>query len=54
MSTPISSGGGMVYTCTLCGYEYDEKVEKVLFEELPDDWRCPICKAPKSAFEKSE
>ena len=44
----------MVYTCTMCGYEYDEKVEKVPFEELPDDWRCPVCKAPKSAFERSD
>ncbi|HJB51197.1 MAG TPA: rubredoxin, partial [Candidatus Anaeromassilibacillus stercoravium] len=22
------------------------------FEELPDDWVCPICGAPKSAFKR--
>ena len=41
-------------TCSVCGYQYDEKFEKVPFEQLPDDWKCPICNAPKSAFLKSE
>lgn len=40
-----------VYVCNICGYEYDEAVEKVPFEELPDDWTCPLCKHPKSDFE---
>ncbi|HBL22498.1 MAG TPA: rubredoxin [Deltaproteobacteria bacterium] len=44
----------MVWTCSVCGYRYDEKVEKVPFDQLPDDWACPICNAPKDAFEKSE
>ena len=44
----------MVWTCTACGYEYDEKVEKIPFEKLPDGYHCPICNAPKSAFEKAE
>lgn len=44
----------MVYTCSVCGYKYDEKVENVPFESLQDDWSCPICNAPKEAFEKSE
>jgi rubredoxin len=44
----------MVWTCSICGYKYDEKVEGVPFESLPDDWNCPICGAPKEAFEKSE
>jgi rubredoxin len=43
----------MVWVCTVCGYRYEEEVEKVPFAELPDDWACPICGAPKSAFEKS-
>ena len=25
--------------------------EAVPFEELPDDWVCPLCKHPKSDFE---
>lgn len=44
----------MVWTCSVCGYRYDEKAEKVPFDQLPDDWTCPICNAPKDAFEKSE
>lgn len=41
-----------MWRCTVCGYEYDEAVEGVPFEQLPDDWRCPVCNAPKDAFEK--
>jgi len=44
----------MVWTCSVCGYQYDETVEKVPFEELSADWTCPICGAPKEAFEKTE
>jgi rubredoxin len=43
----------MVWECSVCGYRYEEDVEKVPFDQLPDDWTCPICNAPKSAFEKS-
>jgi len=41
-----------MWRCTVCGYEYDEAVEGVLFEQLPADWKCPVCNAPKEAFEK--
>lgn len=40
------------YRCTICGYIYDESQEKVKFSDLPDDWTCPLCGAPKSAFEE--
>ena len=40
------------YRCTICGYIYDEEREKVKFSELPDDWKCPLCGAPKSMFEE--
>ncbi|MDD5888328.1 MAG: flavin reductase [bacterium] len=40
------------YRCTVCGYIYDNTKEKVKFEDLPDDWVCPICGEPKSKFEK--
>lgn len=36
------------YICTVCGYVYDDPQRP--FEELPDDWVCPICKQPKSVF----
>ncbi|HEY48436.1 MAG TPA: High molecular weight rubredoxin [Dehalococcoidia bacterium] len=48
------------YKCSVCGYVYDpEKGDPesdiapgTPFEELPDDWVCPVCGAPKSDFEK--
>ena len=40
------------YRCTICGYIYDDEKEKVKFEDLPDDWKCPACGAPKSLFEE--
>ena len=33
----------MKYKCTACGYIYDDNVEAVKFEDLPDDWVCPLC-----------
>lgn len=46
------------YRCTVCNYIYDEDKEGKKFEELRDDWRCPVCNSPKSIFvllsEKSE
>jgi pyruvate oxidase/acetolactate synthase-1/2/3 large subunit len=38
------------YRCTVCNFVYDEEKEGKKFSELPDDWRCPVCGAPKSAF----
>lgn len=40
------------YRCIICGYIYDETKEKIKFEDLPDDWTCPLCGSPKSAFEE--
>ena len=40
----------MKYQCKICGHIYDESVEGVPFEQLPDDWRCPLCGAAKSDF----
>jgi rubredoxin len=50
------------YRCTVCGYIYDpEKGDPesgiepgTAFEELSDDWVCPICGATKDQFEKVE
>ncbi len=44
----------MKYRCTACGYIYDENVEGVKFEDLPDDWVCPLCSVGKEFFEKVE
>ena len=40
----------MRYVCSVCGYIYDEAREKQAFSELPDSWRCPVCKAAKAVF----
>ena len=42
----------IMWRCTVCGYVYDEAKEGKKFEELPDDWTCPVCNAPKEAFVK--
>jgi len=50
------------YRCTVCGYIYDSEQGDpdggikpgTAFEEIPDDWVCPICGAAKSDFEKIE
>ncbi|MBN2421715.1 rubredoxin [Candidatus Woesearchaeota archaeon] len=40
------------YKCTICDYIYDESKEKNKWKDLPDSWVCPLCGAPKTAFEK--
>jgi rubredoxin len=47
------------YRCIPCGWEYDPAVGDpdngiqpgTSFEDLPDDWACPLCGAGKEAFE---
>lgn len=44
------------YVCQVCGFIYDEEKRNpvVLWNQLPDDWVCPVCKASRSAFKKLE
>lgn len=37
------------YVCSICGYVHDENTNGP-WEALPDDWKCPLCGADKSAF----
>ena len=45
-----------------CGYVYDPATGDpdngvpagTKFEDLPDDWVCPVCGAPKEDFEKEK
>jgi len=37
------------WRCTICGYIYDGAIP---FEELPEDWVCPLCNQSKSVFVK--
>jgi rubredoxin len=47
------------YRCIICDYIYDPALGDpdsgvaagTLFEDIPDDWVCPICGADKSNFE---
>lgn len=40
--------GGESFICSVCGYVYDDP--NFSFEELPDEWKCPICKMSKKAY----
>jgi rubredoxin len=41
------------YVCKICGYVYDPADNNnVPFEELPDDWTCPVCGVGKDQFEE--
>lgn len=50
------------YVCTLCAYEYDPEqgdpdsdiAPGTAFENIPDDWSCPVCGATKDQFELVE
>ena len=50
------------YECSVCGYIYDPKegddqndiVPGTTFEDLPDDWVCPICGAGIEEFEETD
>ncbi len=44
----------MKHVCSVCGYVYDEAAEGKKFEELPDDWVCPLCGVGKDLFEPEE
>ena len=50
------------YKCLLCGWVYNpengDKTQNIppgtAFEDLPDDWFCPLCGLGKEFFEKIE
>ncbi len=50
------------YKCSVCGWIYDPAVGDpkhgiapgTPFEELPADWHCPRCGAPKEKFRPME
>lgn len=41
-----------LWRCATCKWLYKEKDQVVTFEDLPEDWKCPVCNAGKNAFEK--
>ncbi len=50
------------WECAVCGYIYDPQqgdpdngvAPGTPFEELPEDWLCPVCGALKSEFTRLE
>mgnify|MGYP001222986069 CR=1 FL=1 len=50
------------YKCSICGYVYDPEAGDpdngikpgTPFEELPEDWQCPVCGVSKDLFKKEE
>jgi len=48
------------YICIVCGYIYDPELGDPAagiepgtpFDDLPDDWLCPLCLMPKSMFRR--
>ncbi|MDD6302990.1 MAG: rubredoxin [Bacillales bacterium] len=50
----------MKYICQVCGWEYDEEVGAeeygiapgTKFEDLPEDFVCPLCGVDKEQFTK--
>ena len=46
------------YVCDVCGYRYDPEVGDpdngiapgTKFEDLPEDWVCPLCGVGKDQF----
>ena len=50
------------YECDACGYIYDPEVGDpdngvaagTAFEDLPEDWTCPLCGLGKEVFKEVE
>jgi len=50
------------YICSVCGYVYDEAlgdpeggiVAGIKWEDVPNDWECPLCGAEKADFEEEK
>jgi rubredoxin len=51
----------MKWVCTVCGYTYDPEIGDpdsciaagTAFEDISDDWVCPVCGAGQSDFEQA-
>jgi rubredoxin len=58
----VTEAVGQKYMCTSCGFIYDPAdgdpdggiVPGTPFEDIPDDWFCPVCGARKRDFEPYE
>ena len=52
----------MKYVCDVCGWEYDEEegapelgiAPGTVFDDLPEDFLCPLCDVGKEMFSPAE
>ena len=52
----------MKYVCDVCGWEYDEEqgypeggiAPDTKWEDVPEDFECPLCSVGKDQFSKVE
>ena len=59
MSAPVESASWRKYICRACGLIYDEEegdadsglAPGTRFDDIPDDWSCPLCGVTKADFE---
>lgn len=59
MSAPVNTTAWKKYICRACGLIYDEQegdpdsglAPGTRFEDIPDDWECPLCGVVKADFE---
>lgn len=50
------------YVCLVCGYVYDPETGDedggiapgTAFEDIPEEWVCPVCGVGKDQFEKQD
>lgn len=42
------------YECAVCSYVYGENSEGIAWDDLADDWVCPVCGAEKEFFEPAD
>ena len=41
-----------MWRCSACKWLYKSRDHRTRFEDLPDDWRCPVCNVGKPSFEQ--
>ncbi len=42
------------YICSVCEFVHDEEKTGQKWDDLPDDWVCPVCESPKNYFSKMD
>lgn len=43
-----------IHRCKRCNYLYIDEEQKIPFEKISDEWRCPKCRSSKKIFVEKE